>query len=115
VLSTSSKNTHDRGTASTTAAQQRQHEQPQRPTAGFSKYKRGYNRYDGTEDTDGGSDNSDSESSDSNSSSSDSSGSSSSNSDDRCSDSDTYYKEVARHAGLPRNMNDAAYWTEDDD
>jgi hypothetical protein len=46
-------------------AQQRQHEQPQHPTAGFSgtKYKRGYSRYDGTEDTDGGSDSSDSDSS----------------------------------------------------
>jgi hypothetical protein len=98
-------------------AQQRQREQPQHPTAGFSrtKYKRGYSRYDGTEDTDGEDTDGGSGSSGSDSSSSDSSGSSSSNSDDRCSDPDNYYKEVARHAGLPRNMNDAADWTEDDD
>jgi hypothetical protein len=99
-------------------AQQRQHEQQQHLAAGIRKvrYKRGYSRYDGTEEADGSSSNS----SGSNSGS-DSSGSCSSNSncDDGCSghrsDSDDYYKQVARHAGLPRNINDAADWTEDDD
>jgi hypothetical protein len=95
-------------------AQQWQHEQQQHLAAGISrvKYKRGYSRYDDTEDTDGSS-------SSSGSSSSDSSGSISSSSDDGCSgycsDPREYYKEVARDTGLPRNMNDAANWTEDDD
>uniref|UniRef100_A0A383W168 Uncharacterized protein n=1 Tax=Tetradesmus obliquus TaxID=3088 RepID=A0A383W168_TETOB len=91
--------------------------------------KRGYSRYDGTEETDGSSSSSSCSSSGSGSSGSgtgsDNSGSSSggnsnrnSNSDGGCSgyhsDPDNYYKEVARYAGLPRSMSDAADCSEDD-
>uniref|UniRef100_A0A383WDE1 Uncharacterized protein n=1 Tax=Tetradesmus obliquus TaxID=3088 RepID=A0A383WDE1_TETOB len=110
-------------------AQQRRHEQQQHIAAGIRrlKNKRGYSRYDGTEETDDGSSSSSYGSSGSDSSGggsgSDNSGNSSggnsnSNSDDGCSgchsDPDNYFKEVARYAGLPRSMSDAADYSEDD-